>query len=218
LWKALAPHIPDKLSAGHFLSVCAEIIAGIDPRTNEYFVLVEPNPGGWGGATDKDGESSLVSFADGETFANPVEVLEIRYPVVVERCRLNVEDGTGHGKFRGGFGIVKDYRILSEEASFTTAINRANVPPWGVVGGKDGTVNYIVIIRDGKELMRLSRITNFQLKKGDIVSIRSGGGGGWGDPSERDRELVKKDVLNRYITVEDAKKIYGLTLTENLKR
>lgn len=218
LWKALAPHIPDKLSAGHFLSVCAEIIAGIDPRTNEYFVLVEPNPGGWGGATDKDGESSLVSFADGETFANPVEVLEIRYPVVVERCRLNVEDGTGHGKFRGGFGIVKDYRILSEEASFTTAINRANVPPWGVVGGKDGTVNYIVIIRDGKELMRLSRITNFQLKKGDIVSIRSGGGGGWGFPSERDRELVKKDVLNRYITVEDAKKIYGLTLTENLKR
>jgi len=59
VWKALAPRIQDKLSAGHFLSVCAEIIAGIDPRNKEYFVLVEPNPGGWGAAADKDGESQL---------------------------------------------------------------------------------------------------------------------------------------------------------------
>lgn len=217
LWKALSPHIPDKLSAGHFLSVCAEIIAGIDPRTSEYVVLVEPNPGGWGGAADKDGESCLVSFADGETFANPVEVLEIRYPVVVEKCRLNIEDGTGHGKFRGGFGMIKDYRILSQTASFTTAVNRSVIPPWGVMGGKDGTVNYMVVIRDGKELKRVSRITNFELRKGDILSIRSGGGGGWGRPEERDPELVKKDVLNKYITVEEAKEIYGVALTENLK-
>jgi len=217
LWKALSPHIPDKLSAGHFLSVCAEIIAGIDPRTSEYVVLVEPNPGGWGGAADKDGESCLVSFADGETFANPVEVLETRYPVVVEKCRLNIEDGTGHGKFRGGFGMIKDYRILSQTASFTTAVNRSVIPPWGVMGGKDGTVNYMVVIRDGKELKRVSRITNFELRKGDILSIRSGGGGGWGRPEERDPELVKKDVLNKYITVEEAKEIYGVALTENLK-
>lgn len=211
VWKALAPHIQDKLSAGHFLSVCAEIIAGIDPRTKEYFVLVEPNPGGWGAAADKDGESCLVSFADGETFANPVEVLEIRYPLLVDRCKLNVEDGSGHGKFRGGLGMIKDYRMLCDESSFTTAINRGKIPPWGAMGGGNGTPNYIVILRDGKELMRVNRITNFQLRKDDVVSIRSGGGGGWGNPRERDPALVRRDVLNGYITAEEARKVYGVS-------
>jgi N-methylhydantoinase B len=213
VWKALAPHIQDKLSAGHFLSVCAEIIAGTDPRTREYFVLVEPNPGGWGAAADKDGESSLVSFADGETFANPVEVLEIRYPLLVERCRLNVEDGSGAGKFRGGLGIIKDYRMLCDDSIFTTAINRGKIPPWGAMGGGTGTTNYIALLRDRKELMRVNRITNFQLKRDDVVSIRSGGGGGWGNPAERDSELVRRDVLNGYITAARAKKIYGKTFS-----
>lgn len=212
VWKALAPLIPDKLSAGHFLSVCAEIIAGVDPRTNEYFVLCEPNPGGWGAGIDKDGESALVSFADGETYSNPVEVLEIRFPVLVERCELNTQDGTGHGKFRGGFGMVKDYRLLADEATFTTAINRSKFPPWGVHGGWNGTTNYIAIIRDGKELMRVSRIVNFKLKKGDIISIRSGGGGGWGPPSERDPMLVRDDVKNGLITLEQARNIYKVII------
>lgn len=211
VWKALAPRIQDKLSAGHFLSVCAEIIAGIDPRNKEYFVLVEPNPGGWGAAAEKDGESCLVSFADGETFANPVEVLEIRYPILVDRCKLNVEDGSGQGKFRGGLGMIKDYRMLCDEASFTTAINRGKIPPWGAMGGGNGTTNYVVILRDGKELMRVNRITNFLLKKGDVVSIRSGGGGGWGNPRERDPALVKRDILNGYVTAEVARKVYGVS-------
>lgn len=211
VWKALAPRIQDKLSAGHFLSVCAEIIAGIDPRNKEYFVLVEPNPGGWGAAAEKDGESCLVSFADGETFANPVEVLEIRYPILVDRCKLNVEDGSGQGKFRGGLGMIKDYRMLCDEASFTTAINRGKIPPWGAMGGGNGTTNYVVILRDGKEMMRVNRITNFLLKKGDVVSIRSGGGGGWGNPRERDPALVKRDILNGYVTAEVARKVYGVS-------
>ncbi|MFQ6080622.1 MAG: hydantoinase B/oxoprolinase family protein [Candidatus Bathyarchaeia archaeon] len=218
VWKALAPLMPDKLSAGHFLSVCAEIIAGVDPRTNEYFVLCEPNPGGWGAGIDKDGESALVSFADGETYANPVEVLEIRFPVLVERCELNTQDGVGHGKFRGGFGMVKDYRLLADEAVFTTAVNRSKFPPWGIGGGWSGTTNYMVVIRDGKELMRVSRIVNFKLKKGDIVSIRSGGGGGWGNPSKRDPTLVRDDVKNGLITLEQARDIYKVVIKpETLK-
>jgi len=212
VWKALAPHIPDRLSAGHFLSVTAESIAGIDPRTGEYYILVEPNPGGWGASIDKDGESALVAFADGETYANPVEILERRFPIIVERFELNIKDGTGHGKYRGGFGIVKDYRILSDKAYFTTAVNRSRYPPWGVFGGLNGTVNYMVIIRDDKELMRVARILNYELRKNDVVSIRSGGGGGWGDPLERDPNLVLQDVINEYISIDDAKNIYGVVI------
>jgi N-methylhydantoinase B len=79
------------------------------------------------------------------------------------------------------------------------------------MGGGNGTTNYVVILRDGKELMRVNRITNFLLKKDDVVSIRSGGGGGWGNPRERDPALVKRDILNGYITAEEARRIYGVS-------
>jgi N-methylhydantoinase B len=212
VWKALAPLMPDKLSAGHFLTVASESISGTNPRTNEYFVLCEPNPGGWGAAIDRDGESALVSYADGETYANPVEVLEIRFPVVVERFELNVEDGVGHGKHRGGFGMVKDYRILSDDAILTTDINRSKFPPWAVAGGQDGTLNYLAVIRDGKEIMRVSRLMNYKLKKDDIVSIRTAGGGGWGHSHERDPTLVADDVRKGLATIAQAREIYGVVV------
>lgn len=212
VWKAIAPHAPDKLTAGHFLSVVAEIIAGIDDRTKEPFALVEPNPGGWGAGIGKDGESGLVSFADGETFATSAEVIEIRYPIMVERYQLNTEDGVGHGKFRGGFGIVKDYRILNNEAEFTTDINRARVEPWAVDGGMKGTLNYILLNASNRPSQRVRKIASFKLKKGDLVSIRTGGGGGWGKPREREPVLVVQDVRNGLLTVEQARDVYGVAM------
>ncbi|MEM2095737.1 MAG: hydantoinase B/oxoprolinase family protein [Candidatus Caldarchaeum sp.] len=213
VWKALASHIPDRLTAGHFLSVVAETIAGINPRNNEAFALVEPNPGGWGAGIDKDGESGLVSFADGETFITSVEVIEQRYPIVVERYQFNIEDGTGHGKYRGGFGIVKDYRLLAD-AEFTTAVNRSKFPPWGVDGGMPGTYNYMVIVRSNGQQTRVRKVSGEQLRAGDLVSIRTAGGGGWGDPKQRDPEKVLEDVKEGYITAEQALKIYGVALKE----
>jgi N-methylhydantoinase B len=212
VWKALAPHIPDKMSAGHFLSICSEIIAGTDPRSGGFFVLVEPNPGGWGAANNADGESALMNIADGETYTNPVEVLEIRYPVIVEKHKLNVEAGSGAGKFRGGVGLIKDYKVLADDAVFTTAVNRSKIPPWGVEGGRNGAVNSMVLFRDGKELMQVSRIFGYKLNRGDVLSIRSGGGGGWGNPLERKSELVLSDVHNRMITRETAEEAYRVVI------
>ena len=216
VWKALAPYIPDRLTAGHFLSVVAETIAGINPRNGEAFALVEPNPGGWGAGYDKDGESALVSFADGETFITSIEVIEQRYPIIVERYQLNTEDGVGHGEFRGGFGIVKDYRLLAD-AEFTTAVNRSKFPPWGVNGGLPGTYNYMLIIKSDGSETRVRKVSGERLKAGDLVSIRTAGGGGWGDPRKRDPEKVREDVMEGYITVDDAKRIYRVVLRENLE-
>ncbi|RSN68153.1 hydantoinase B/oxoprolinase family protein, partial [Candidatus Korarchaeum cryptofilum] len=145
IWKALAPHVPERLTAGHFLSVVAETISMIDPRDKKYKILVEPNPGGWGAAIDRDGESCLVASADGETYAHPAEVIEREYPIRVECMRLNLEDGVGHGRFRGGFGLRKDYRILAEGAELVCSINRISYPPWAVDGGLEGSCNHIVV-------------------------------------------------------------------------
>lgn len=214
VWKALAPSARDRLTAGHFLSVVGEIVAGVDDRTHEPFALVEPNPGGWGAGPDKDGESGLVSFADGETFASSVEVIENRYPIQVDRYEFNTEDGVGAGKHRGGFGIVKDYRILNSSAEFTTDINRAVVAPWAMDGGRPGTLNYIQIEKEGSPVLRLRKVSAYRLARNDVVSIRTGGGGGWGDPLERDPQLVLEDVRSGLITWETAASVYGVVLAD----
>jgi len=212
VWKALAPHIPQKLSAGHFLSILATILGGVDDRTGEPFAIVEPQPGGWGGWEGGDGESGLVACGDGETYIASNEVYERRLPVRVERYELNVSDGTGHGKFRGGFGVRKDYKVLSNKAYLTLSIGRSKFPPWGVGMGLNGTPNYAVIIKSNGESMKVRRIANYEMLKGDLVSLRSGGGGGWGDPWERDPKLVAWDVKNEYITIEQARNIYGVVI------
>lgn len=212
IWKALAPHFPDKLTAGHFLSVVSETLSMIDPRDGKYKILCEPNPGGWGAGIDKDGESCLVSAADGETYCHPVEVIERDYPIRVECMRYNLEDGVGHGNFRGGFGMKKDYRLLADEANMVCSINRIKYPPWGVDGGQLGSCNHIVITRDDKVIWDGGRASNFTVKKNDIVSIRSGGGGGWGLASKRDPKLVLEDYRDGLLSLEMAKEIYGVAI------
>jgi len=212
VWKALAPHVPDKLTAGHFLSILATILGGIDDRTGEPFAIVEPQAGGWGAGYNMDGESGLVACGDGETYIASNEVYEKHMPILVERYCLNIESGTGHGKFRGGFGVIKDYRVLCNEASFTVSIGRNKFPPWGVAGGMNGTPNYCVIYKQGEEPKIVRKVAAVKLKKGDMVSLRSGGGGGWGNPLERDPELVRMDVKNEYITIDIARNIYGVVL------
>src|SRR5436190_2321850 len=212
VWKALAPHVPDRLSAGHFLSILATILAGVDDRTREPFAVVEPQPGGWGARNDGDGESGLVACGDGETYIASNEVYERNMPILVDRYELNIEAGTGHGRFRGGFGVIKDYVVRCPEASFTVSVGRAKYPPWGVDGGTDGTPNTCIIFKHGREPMVARKVGGLKLVRGEKVSLRSGGGGGWGPPLERDPELVLSDVRNEYLTVEQARDIYGVVV------
>jgi N-methylhydantoinase B len=214
VWHALAPLIPDKLSAGHFLSVCGTIVGGTDDRTGQAFAIVEPQPGGWGGALGKDGESGLVCSGDGETYIMSNEVMEVRYPIVVEQYSLNTGDGCGRGKFRGGFGVIKDYRISNSNASFTSSMGRSLYPCWGMDGGTQGTPNYFVIEQKGKEPRRLRKVAAQSLVKGDLIRLKTGGGGGFGDPLERDPEKVLNDVIDQYITVEQARGDYGVVVNQ----
>ncbi len=114
IWKALAPVVPERLGAGSYTSLCCSYIVGTD-EAGELFVLAEPNVGGWGGSALGDGASALIATTDGDTYNFPVEVVESRYPVLVERYALNVEAGGGAGRHRGGFGVVRDYRVHGAE-------------------------------------------------------------------------------------------------------
>lgn len=212
IWKALAPHVPDKLTAGHFLSVCATIVGGVDDRTGEPFAIVEPQPGGWGAGYNKDGESGMVCSLDGETYIMSNEVIEVRYPIRVEQYSLNLKDKPGAGKFRGGHGIIKDYRVVNSHAIFTASFGRSKFPPWGMAGGHGGTPNYIIIYRKGKAPLKTRKAAAIQLQKGDLIRLVTGGGGGYGNPRERDRTLVLHDVRDGYITAKEARTIYGVKI------
>jgi len=212
IWKALAPIVPDRLPAGHFLSVCGVVLAGKHPDTGELFLLVEPQAGGWGAGHDKDGESGLVCVGDGETYIIPVEVCETRYGVLVDQYGFDVCEG-GAGRQRGGRGLVRDYRITADEAWYTGTFGRHKSRPWAMEGGQEGSPNYTkFIFADGREPVVVGKSARVHLKKGEVARLVTATGGGWGDPYKRPVEAVQKDVKSGYITVEMAKKDYGVVL------
>ena len=212
IWKALAPVIPHRLTAGHFLSVSAEVIVGTHHETGEPFILFEPNAGGWGAGLGIDGERGLVGLGDGETYILPVEVAEHQYALHVEQYAYNVAGGgAGAGKWRGGAGIVKDYRLLCDEATVSGFVGRHEYPPWGVAGGREGSINAIHLIR-GKEAEPWvgGMFSREPIALGDVVRIITGTGGGWGDPLERDPALVAWDVREEFVSLQEAEEVYGV--------
>ncbi len=212
IWKALAPIVPERLPAGHFLSVCGVVLAGNHPDTGELFLLVEPQAGGWGAGHDKDGEDGLVCVGDGETYIIPVEVCETRYGVLVDQYGFDICEG-GAGRQRGGRGLVRDYRITTDEAWYTGTFGRFKFKPWAMEGGQEGSPNYTkIIFADGREPVVFGKTARFHLKKGDVARLITATGGGWGDPLERPIEAVQEDVRNGYVTAEMVEKDYGVVL------
>jgi N-methylhydantoinase B len=212
VWHAMAPVLPKRLPAGHFLSVCGIVLAGKHPDTGELFLLVEPQAGGWGAGSDKDGENGLVCVGDGETYVIPVEVCETRYGVLVDQYGLDITD-TGAGRYRGGRGLVRDYRITADEAWYTGTFGRFKFLPWGMAGGEQGARNYTkIVFADGREPDVFGKTARYHLKKNDVARLITATGGGYGDPFERPVEEVQDDVKNGYITLEQAEKDYGVIL------
>jgi N-methylhydantoinase B len=212
MMKALAPHIPGRVGAGHFLSVCGTILGGYDELRKQPYALVEPQPGGWGATSTHDGASAQFCLGDGETLNMSTEVIEARYPIRVEQYALNTEAGAGAGKLRGGFGVVKDYRVLSREANFTASFGRSRFPPWGLSGGGAGTCNRVSILSTGAPPESRGKIAARKLRQGDMVRLATGGGGGFGPVFERDPQDVQADVRNEFLTIDQAQQIYGVVL------
>ncbi len=212
VWQAMAPIVPDRLPAGHFLSVCGVVLAGLHPDSGDLFLLVEPQAGGWGAGATKDGEDGLVCVGDGETYIIPVEVCETRYGVLVDQYGFDICEG-GAGQFRGGRGLVRDYRITADEAWYTGTFGRYKFLPWSLADGQKGSKNYTkILFADGREPEEFGKTARFHMKKGDVARLITATGGGYGNPYERPLEAVQEDVRNGYITLEIAEKDYGVIL------
>ncbi len=208
-----SPSPRNRLPVGHHLSVCGTIISGVDEERGQ-FVLVEPQAGGWGATVNRDGQSGMVPAGDGETFIMPIEVCESRFPILVDQFKFNNIQPAGIGRFRGGLGLVRDYRILSAEADLTATFGRFKFPPWGMDGGGDGSVNAIEIIPEGKTepVLRFGKVARYRLRRGDVARLITAVGGGYGNPIERDPNLVRQDVRYEVLSIAQAEEIYGVVI------
>ena len=216
IFKALAGAMPERVPAGQYGDVAAIFIYGENPNSKQSYLIVEPEGGGWGAFRDRDGESVLIAIADGDTRNIPVEIVESKYPLRVERYEMRVDSG-GAGRQRGGLGHFRDITILDHEARITATMERSECPPWGLEGGKEGATN-VVVVNPGRTDERAYQKANaLPLQPGDLVSVRTGGGGGFGPPWERPVQYVRDDVVDGYVSRGSAESDYGVVMSESLE-
>ena len=207
IWRCLAPHIPDRLPAGHFSSICGTFIGGIHPDTGRQYTIIEPQIGGWGAWEGRDGNPCIFSGFHGETYNTPAEISEARNGLYVDKMALNTEPG-GEGQFTGGRGLVLEYRIRTENGFLTAGYTRSKVKPWSLAGGHEGSGNYVEVVK-GEETERYAFVSGLDLTTDDVVRVVTSSGAGFGDPKNRDRKAVAMDVKNGFVTPEAAAEIYG---------
>ena len=179
---------------------------GFSSQRPPNFIYYETVAGGGGARPVKDGIEGV------HTASNlPIEAMELEFPIMADRLEY-VPDSAGAGRFRGGLGIRKDYRMLTDTYVGTHS-NRHRIPGPGLSGARDGTLTRILRNPDGEAPQTLPREGTFiPVEAQDVVTIISGGGGGYGDPLERDPELVLWDVLNGKVTEEGARRDYGVAI------
>jgi N-methylhydantoinase B len=212
---ALAKAAVDRVPAAHYGDISAMLLTGRDSKSGRPFTNIEPIAGGWGARPNGDGPSSVYTIGHGDTFNVPVEVLETRFPLMIEKYALRRDSG-GAGKFRGGLGLERVYRIL-DNGRFNGLSERSLCPPWGLRGGSPGATGAIGVRRSGsKRLERFHKITGLELRAGDVFEFYTGGGGGYGDPFQRDPERVAEDVRLGYVSLARARQLYGVVLDRSL--
>jgi N-methylhydantoinase B len=213
IFKALADVVPDMVIAGHHADLVTAALHGISPVDNRFFIgVIGPLGGGWGAKSTEDGVSVTVCINDGDTHNSPTEQIEAKYPILVEKYALRQDSG-GAGRTRGGLGAEYVVQPLSP-MTLDATVERSRCKPWGLRGGLDAEGNSISI-RTGDAWNHdypNAKFTNLRLRKGDAFMIRSGGGGGFGDPKTRDAEKVAMDVREGYVSRESAEQLYGVVV------
>ncbi|AEF95903.1 hydantoinase B/oxoprolinase family protein [Methanotorris igneus] len=202
IFKALYNIFPDKVPAASNGSMNNVVIGG------KGWAFYETIGGGFGGRYNKDGVDGVHANMT-NTLNTPIEVIENEYPILVLEYSLR-EDSGGAGKYRGGLGIRRVYKVLSD-CTLSLIAERIKISPWGVNGGYNGSPGEHYIIRDGKKIP-LSGKDTVTLNSGDVVVINTPGGGGYGSPSQRNIDLILEDVKDGKISIDSAYRDYKVKI------
>jgi N-methylhydantoinase B len=211
IFKALAPAIPGHIIAGHHADLVVGRVNGRRPRDDSFYIYLGGLiGGGWGAKHNGDGCNATIAMNDGDTHNGPSEQVEAKYPLLVERYALRPDSG-GAGRFRGGLGCEQVVQAR-HDIRFNSQMDRVKCKPWGLEDGLSGFGNSVAIHRFGtaqEQRFHNGKALNQVLHAGDAYILRSGGGGGFGSPLERDLDSLARDVRCGYVSKDAAEKYYG---------
>ncbi|WP_289153316.1 hydantoinase B/oxoprolinase family protein [uncultured Salipiger sp.] len=209
VFAAMVQALPDRVTAAPAGSSGNFALGGFDPARNRSFVLYQLSGGGYGGNADHDGLSNGCSTI-GISKSPPIEVMEQAYPILYRHYALREGSG-GAGRHRGGFGLSYEIELLRGEARASFVMDHGRFGPQGALGGEDGAVNTVTVWRGGEPHVpkHLSKEQDIPMRPGDRVAVATPGGGGYGDPRERDQALVRRDLELGYYTPKEAAEKFG---------
>jgi N-methylhydantoinase B len=209
---ALAQIVPERIPAAYYAIsyVYALETTNLQGKRQVYFDI---EVGGWGGHARGDGASALSCGLHNNTNA-PIEMVEAKYPVTFTKYGL-IPDSGGVGEFRGGLGLVREWRLEAAEGSLSTNFERFRHAPYGIAGGAPGSLSRTTVTRaDGSQVSLRSKVSGIALKAGDTVTIETSGGGGFGDPARRDPARLARDLTEGLVSRDKAAALYGVTIAE----
>ena len=227
IFKALAKGMPNLIPASTGGDICSIMLHETDPSSGRRFVEANNEGVGWGATDTHDGPNAKMHYVQTMVRNIPVEVFETKAPVRFDRLELRKDSG-GAGRYRGGLGIRRDYR-LTRPTNVLSIIKKTRTEGWGIDGGKPGARNVVVLslttsaddriqifVDNDTEAMagdeRWVGMMRGRFQAGEVVSNRSGGGGGYGDPLARDPEAVREDVIDGYVSRAGAVGDYGVAV------
>lgn len=207
IYDAIAQALPTAVPACSGGDVCALVWWGQRESSGEAWVDGSAHPIGHGGNTSGDGASGVLHTSEAASRFAPIEVWEQKNPWTVERVELAADSG-GPGRHRGGLGVDFVFRML-EDCYLTSAVERTRTAPWGLEGGGEARPNSVTVVYPDGRKVQLAKITRVPLPAGTLVELRTGGGGGYGDPADRTPAAIAADLLAGYVSIEHARSAYG---------
>jgi N-methylhydantoinase B len=212
--KALGEFCPERAAASSGGGGSIRLMGNLSSGTS--WVLMELLNTAQGATAGRDGVNLIHGpLGAGQFRPGPIEIHESEFPLRITRFAVTPNSG-GAGKFRGGMGSTREYQVLAEAVVPVRSLKgslRGKLPPWGIFGGHSAQVGNIFV--NGVEVA--DGVREVSLKAGDIVRVQTNAGGGFGNPYERDPQLVLGDVLDRYVNIENARGDYGVVIDPILR-
>ncbi len=209
--KALAQGMPERIPACSGGDVFSVMGVGVHPETGMPWLEATNEGIGFGACAGSDGEDGIMHLSEPGCRNVPIEILETRASWIIENYGMRRDSG-GPGKFRGGVGVTRTYRFL-HPATVLTLVKKTKSAPWGMAGGHDAEVGRVVVWPD-TDKQEVTGAIHYRMDAEDVLQNNSGGGGGWGNPLERDPQLVLADVVNEFVSPGSARRDYGVVIDE----